>query len=200
MDASFWDDRYSQDEFVYGKGPNEFFKDELRRLKRGTLLLPCEGEGRNAVYAAQKGWHVDAFDFSQKGKDKCLALAEEANVTVNNFWIQSAEDFQPFEDYYDAVALLFCHIEPDSLYEFHQKMVKALKSGGTLLFEGFSKEQLQYNSGGPPVEERLVNQKIIKETFKGLNFQILNKSVVQLDEGEYHQGEGSVIRMIGHKP
>jgi len=153
----------------------------------------------NAVYAAQKGWQVDAFDFSEKGKEKCLSLAEEAGVHIDNFWVQTAEDFEPYEGYYDAIGLFFCHVAPESRYDFHQKMLKALKPGGMVIFEAFSKEQLNYDSGGPPVEERLFDQKIIKDTFKGLDIQILNKSVVQLEEGPYHQGEGSVIRMVGQK-
>ncbi len=60
----FWNQRYATHASVYGEGPNLFFKDFIDRMVPGDLLLPCEGEGRNAVYAAAAGWKVHGFDFS----------------------------------------------------------------------------------------------------------------------------------------
>ncbi len=39
-----WDERYAQDEYVYGKQPNEFFRQQLQPLRPGKILLPAEGE------------------------------------------------------------------------------------------------------------------------------------------------------------
>ena len=52
---SFWNDRYSEAEFVYAEAPNIYFAEELGKLKPGTIILPCDGEGRNAVHAARQG-------------------------------------------------------------------------------------------------------------------------------------------------
>jgi len=60
--------------------PNHFFKEELDNVKPGNILLPAEGEGRNAVYAAKLGWNVLAFDDSASGKKKAKKLAEENNI------------------------------------------------------------------------------------------------------------------------
>ena len=60
----FWNERYGAPEYAYGTEPNVFFKQELDGLKPGRLLLPAEGEGRNGVYAAEKGWSVSAYDWS----------------------------------------------------------------------------------------------------------------------------------------
>ncbi len=59
-----WDQRYQDDAFAYGELPNEFFKLQLESLVPAKILLAAEGEGRNAVYAAQQGWHASAFDIS----------------------------------------------------------------------------------------------------------------------------------------
>lgn len=77
MAKAFWDQRYAEDGFVYGPHPNLFFCKELGKLKPGRLLLPGEGEGRNAVYAARRGWEVVAFDQSSEGQRKALALAAQ---------------------------------------------------------------------------------------------------------------------------
>ena len=46
-------------------------------MSPGKILFVCEGEGRNAVYAAQKNWDVTAFDLSEEGKNKALNLAQK---------------------------------------------------------------------------------------------------------------------------
>ena len=66
----FWNERYAAENYVYGTLPNTFFKYELSRLRPGKILLPAEGEGRNAVYAAEQGWDVYAFDYSHEAKRK----------------------------------------------------------------------------------------------------------------------------------
>jgi hypothetical protein len=60
----FWNERYGWDESAYGEQPNEYFKKQLAQLEPGEILMPAEGEGRNAVHAAKSGWHVKAFDTS----------------------------------------------------------------------------------------------------------------------------------------
>lgn len=75
--SQFWNERYSQAEYVYGETPNVFFAAQLDKLSAGTIILPCEGEGRNAVYAASQGWEVKAFDASEAGQKKALLLAEK---------------------------------------------------------------------------------------------------------------------------
>ncbi|MFN3445417.1 MAG: SAM-dependent methyltransferase, partial [Bacteroidia bacterium] len=61
---AFWDERYTNNEMVYGYKPNRFLEDQLEELPLGKILLPAEGEGRNAIFAAKLGWQVHAFDFS----------------------------------------------------------------------------------------------------------------------------------------
>jgi len=79
MGDDFWNERYSKNKTLYGSIPNIFFRDQLKVLPHGRLLLPAEGEGRNALYAAGLGWEVDAFDFSTVAREKALALAKQMN-------------------------------------------------------------------------------------------------------------------------
>ncbi len=58
MGTEFWDIRYSDSEYAYGTEPNVYFKSFIDTHSSGKILLPGEGEGRNAVYAAVKGWEV----------------------------------------------------------------------------------------------------------------------------------------------
>ena len=95
---TFWDSRYDTDHFVYGIQPNRFFASQIDKLPPGTILLPGEGEGRNAVYAAAVGWEVDAFDQSRIASEKALGFAalKDAsflNDNINNFLIDSSSKY-----------------------------------------------------------------------------------------------------------
>ena len=70
--TNFWNERYSEKEYVYGEAPNVFFATQLNTLPPGTIILPCEGEGRNAVYAAANGWRSEQFASAahQKGEQE----------------------------------------------------------------------------------------------------------------------------------
>lgn len=74
-----WDKRYSNTEYIFGKNVNQFLKSVLDSVspEGNSALFPAEGKGRNAVYAAQLGWKVDAFDISPEGKRKAELLAKE---------------------------------------------------------------------------------------------------------------------------
>ena len=196
MKSEFWDKRYGAEEYAYGTEPNEFFKDYLERLSPGSLLLPAEGEGRNAVYAAKLGWNVYAFDQSEEAKVKALRLAELNNVEIQ-YDISSVENYQPEIAGFDLIALTYVHIPPTIRSEFHRKLVSLLKPGGSIILEAFNKKQVANQSGGPKVDPMLYDESLLNDDFQGLSeISFTNKEVV-LDEGQFHQGKADVIRMIG---
>jgi len=194
----FWNDRYAGEEFVYGIEPNEFFKSELSNLQPGKLLLPCEGEGRNAIFAARQKWTVDAFDQSEKGKEKCLALADQYKVTVN-YTIADALEIQLEENKYDMISLIFAHFPSTIRKQFHQKCIKALKPGGLLLLEAFNPLQLNNQSGGPKDADMLYTIPLLKGDFQDMDIKYLKELEVNLSEGKHHSGKADVIRLLATK-
>src|SRR5699024_5628860 len=79
----FWDERFSQPEYYYGKLPNDFLKEQAGVFpKAGQLLSLGEGEGRNAVFMAQQGYAMTALDSAPAGLDKTQQLAKEKKVEV----------------------------------------------------------------------------------------------------------------------
>lgn len=194
----FWNDRYSAEDFVYGKEPNAFFKSEIDKLPAGNLLLPSEGEGRNAVYAAKLHWKADAFDQSEKGREKCEALAKENNVTVH-YTVADALEIELEEDKYDMIALIFAHYPSSIRKQVHQKCIKALKPGGLLLLEAFNPLQLNNESGGPKDTDMLYTAKLLKADFATLTIRYLKELTVDLSEGKHHSGKGDVVRLLATK-
>ncbi len=193
---AFWNQRYDEPEYAYGTQPNLFFKDQLDQLTPGKLLMPAEGEGRNAVYAAGKGWEVTAFDSSSSGQKKALQLAQEKKVTLNYVVADALEIVFP-EASFDAVGLIFVHLPPDLRSIFHQKVVSWLKPGGTLILEGFSTDQLHHPSGGPREPAMLFSTAILREDFGTLQSLHIEEMITTLDEGRYHVGSAAVIRAVG---
>lgn len=191
-----WDERYAVEEFHYGKEPNEFFKKRIDKLKPGKLLLPAEGEGRNAVYAAKLGWQVVAFDSSIEGQKKAYRLANEQNVEID-YLLKSYDEFTAEENSFDALALIYAH-HPNR-QQNHRKLARLVKPGGKIILEGFSKEQLQYGTGGPPVLHLLFSEEEIHDDFKDLAKLKIKKIVKHLSEGKHHFGDSSIIQLFGEK-
>ncbi|WP_418637512.1 class I SAM-dependent methyltransferase [Winogradskyella sp.] len=195
--ADFWNERYANEEFVYGTKPNEFFKQQLDELKPRKILLPAEGEGRNAVYAATQGWEVTAFDMSIKGKEKALRLAKLKDVNIT-YEVIGVQEFKTDEKF-DVIGLSFVHFPIEIRNKAHQHLLQFLKKGGIIVFEAFAKAQLNYSSGGPKNEEMLFSTDDVKQEFTGLEFKILEEKTIELSEGNYHKGKAEVIRFIGVK-
>ncbi len=193
----FWNQRFAAPEYAYGEAPNEFFRVQLDRLPPGRILLPAEGEGRNAVYAARKGWCVHAYDFAEAGRRKALQLAQKHGVALH-YELASHREADFPAAHFDVVALIFAHTAERAL--LHEKAVRWLKPGGRLILEGFSKAQLQYASGGPRDEALLFDCRTLESDFQVLTDLECQEVVAVLREGRYHRGEGALVRLVGRKP
>jgi 2-polyprenyl-3-methyl-5-hydroxy-6-metoxy-1,4-benzoquinol methylase len=106
----FWNIRYNQKEYAYGTQANQFLKEQIKNLKPGKALFPAEGEGRNATYAAQLGWEVEAFDLSIEGKNKAENLAKHRNVLIN-YTVGDLENIHFEPNQFDLIVLIFAHFE-----------------------------------------------------------------------------------------
>jgi hypothetical protein len=197
----FWNERYAADRYAYGTAPNAYFKHCLDTIsKPGRLLLPAEGEGRNAVYAAQQGWDLVCFDISEEGRKKALRLAQEKEVQID-YRLGSLETIRA-EERFDAVALIYTHFPAPMRKDLHLKLSSLIKEGGYLILEGFAKGNLAYHDeypqiGGPKTEDMLFDLKELKTEFQGFIFSEAIELEVQLNEGDFHQGRGLVIRLYG---
>ncbi len=201
--TSRWNERYRDEAFAYGEEPNSYLKDQLVKLPIGTILFPAEGEGRNAVFAATLGWNVSAFDISQEGKNKAMLLAGKNKVTID-YQVGSLEELKFKEGQFDAIALIYAHFPAKIKSEYHKQFDRFLKKKGTLIFESFSKKHIDYVNaneqvGGPKDIDSLFSIEEIKADFPNYTFLELVEQEIELHEGLYHNGTGSVIRFVGQK-
>ena len=190
--------RFAVEEYVYGIEPNEFYKQELEKLSPGKLLLPGEGEGRNAVFAAKSGWEVTAFDSSIEGKRKAENLALKYNVEID-YQISDYENARFRLEEFDAIGLIYTHMNPQKRNEYHNKLLSFLKPGGILVLEAFSKKQINNNSGGPKNLDMLFSKEELQSDFGTLKELDIVETDIYFNEGSFHQGKASVIRVLAWK-
>jgi len=198
-----WNERYKNEEFAYGEEPNNFLKEQLERLIPGAILFPAEGEGRNAVFAAKHCWKVSAFDISSEGKNKAHRLATKNNVTID-YQVGELQILNFVAEQFDVIALIYAHFPAEIKSSIHKALDKYLRKGGIIIFEAFSKNHLDYNSknekvGGPKDVDALFSIKEIESDFSNYEISLLEEKVIELNEGAFHNGEGSVIRFVGRK-
>lgn len=199
----FWNQRYGAKEYAYGVEPNQFLKEELERIKPGKALFPAEGEGRNAVFAAKLGWEVFAFDISESGKLKAEKLAGLEGVSLD-YQVGTLEEMNYEKESFDLIVLIFAHFPKPIRSLIHAGLLELLKPGGLVILEGFSKAHLAFSTanpkaGGPKEISMLFSREELMEDFASLQEISLDEIEVFLSEGEFHQGQSSVIRMIGQK-
>lgn len=199
MDMSFWNSRYDEDGFAYGTSPNVFLSSFVESFKANDKVLVIgDGEGRNGVWLAEHGCKVVSVDSSSVGVEKAQKLATEKDVEIEAI-CADLNDWDWPESEFDFVVIIYVHFPADVRSLLHQKVISALKPGGQLIMESFTPNQLNYSSGGPPVLEMLYTVDMMKSDFKLLEIQQLEECVTELNEGQYHCGEGAVVRLVAKK-
>jgi SAM-dependent methyltransferase len=198
-----WNERYREEDFAYGKQPNNYLKQQLEKLDPGTILFPAEGEGRNAVFAAQMGWKVSAFDISLEGKNKALRLAEANNVKID-YQVGELEAMHYKPAQFDVIALIYAHFPSAVKSAYHAMLDTYLRKNGIIIFEAFSKNHLHYISknekmGGPKELAMLFSTEELQSDFPNYEIMELAEKEIELAEGIFHNGKGSVIRFTGRK-
>lgn len=190
-DPNFWNMMFDQEAYAFGEAPNHYLKEKLETLKPGKVLLPGDGEGRNAVYCAQQGWAVSAFDISQKGKEKADKLANKHNVSID-FKVGDVPEVPYKENYFDALILIFAHFMPNKRREYHKKLLSYLKPGGKLILEGHSRT----NTEGVDIR---FNLEELRTDFEDVEFIEAVAKMTQLNEGRIITGDTNVVQIFGEK-
>jgi len=147
MNREDWDDRYAAEELLWRAAPNRFLVEETEHLEPGRALDLACGEGRNALWLAERGWTVTGVDFSPVGLAKARRLGDERGVVVE--WIVAdVREWQP-QDAFDLVVAFYLHLPADQRRRAHRNAAGAVALGGTLLVVGHDLTNLTEGTGGP---------------------------------------------------
>jgi SAM-dependent methyltransferase len=127
-----WEDHYGERERVWSGRVNIRLAEVADALTPGRALdLGC-GEGADAVWLAEHGWHVTAVDISQTALDRAAAAAKARNIAVD---FQRHDLTESFPDgVFDLVSAQFLHSTvPMDRAKLLRRAADAVAPGGTLL-------------------------------------------------------------------
>ena len=166
-EQAVWDQRYSGPDLVWGAGPNRFVTEEAAALPAGRAVDLGTGEGRNAIWLAERGWQVTAVDFSAAGLARAARLAAERGVSVD--WVQAdLLDYQPARGSCNLVLIAYIHLPAASLARVFRAAAAAVAPGGTLLVIGHDRDNITRGHGGPQDPDRLYTPAEVTAELDGL--------------------------------
>ncbi|MBI4721176.1 MAG: class I SAM-dependent methyltransferase [Chitinivibrionia bacterium] len=193
-----WDKRYSVDEYIYGKDPNDFLAQAFGSIPKGRVLSLGEGEGRNAVFLAERGYEVVGVDSSAVGLKKARALAQERGVEIETV-LAEVGDFAIEPEAFDGIISIFLHLPPLVRNRIHESAVRGLRPDGAYILEAYTPRQLEFKTGGPSDRELLMELPDLKRELAGLEFKHAVETEREFSEGATHRGRGAVVQIIGIK-
>ena len=137
-----WNKRFQTENYVYGKVPNVFLTEFQKKIiVSGDALAIAEGEGRNAVYLAEQGMNVTAWDYAESGLAKINRLAEERDVAVSTELVDLNEANWS-ETKWDEIVCIFGHFPAELRQKTLLGVKEVIKPGGYFLTEVYSHHQL----------------------------------------------------------
>jgi SAM-dependent methyltransferase len=185
VDREQWDERYAGSELIWTAEPNRFVVEELADLPPGRALDLGTGEGRNAIWLAERGWRVTAVDFSAVGLAKAARLAASRDATVD--WVEAdVREYQPAPAAYDLVLAAYLHLPEAEWAQVLRGGSAALAPGGTLLVVGHDRDNITRGHGGPQDAGILHTAESVAAALPGLKIRRAEQArrPVQTDQGE----------------
>lgn len=198
-----WEDRFNTPDYVFGTEPALALRDHADRLIPGQRALAvADGEGRNAVFMAERGLHVTAADYAPSALKKARALADARGVTVDFVQADLLADWPgAWESAFDLVVGIFIQFTgPQARDAMFARMAACLRPGGVLFLHGYRPIQLDYGTGGPRAVENLYTEDILRTAFPDWEVAECRAYDRDIQEGSGHSGMSALIDFIARKP
>lgn len=198
--AAFWNARYAGEDYAYGTEPNDFLVAQAALLPAGLpVLCLADGEGRNGVWLAGRGFEVTSVDVAQQGLDKAQALAQRAGVSLRTVRADVMQ-YELGENRWGAIVSIFLHLPQRARAALLARCVRALAPGGVLVFEAYGKRQPEFGTGGPPEPELLARLDDLIDELAGCEIVHRFDGVRAVHEGAHHSGDAHVVQVVARKP
>src|SRR5690606_23114927 len=183
-----WDQRYREGAYATREHPSAFLQERLPWIGRpqpGSLALDLAcGRGRNALFLARQGFHVDAVDISPEALQGAREAAEAAALDDIR-WTQHdldegldgiAQPQQEAQQY--KVALIMRYLDLSLL----QATARWLQPGGHLLCEVHLQTALPVAGPSNPAFRAAPGE--VREAASGLHILLYQEGLIQDPDGE----------------
>jgi SAM-dependent methyltransferase len=161
MDSSAWDERYAASDLVWSATPNVWVEQIALGLEPGRAIDLAAGEGRNALWLAERGWTVTAVDFSALAIERARQLAEQRLGEGASRFTGIVSDLlllRPDSGAFDLVLLVYLHIAAAERWLVLRTASECVAPGGLLVVVGHHSDNPEHGVGGPPDSRILYTQ------------------------------------------
>lgn len=191
MDSSAWDERYAASELVWSAGPNQFVEQALRDLAPGDAVDVAAGEGRNALWLAERGWRVTAVDFSARGLAKGQQAERSRPATHLVDWVHADVLTWPglAEPAFDLALIAYLQVPADERRTAVRRAFGALRPGGTLFLVAHDITNLVEGTGGPQDPRVLMTVEDVLGDLAGEEYAVVRAERVAREVEPEHGGE-----------
>ena len=151
MDSRDWDARYAEADLVWSAEPNVFVVETTADLRPGRALDVAAGEGRNALWLADRGWDVTIVDFSAVAVGRAEQLWASRTLHRGSLTGQvgdATEGPWPSADF-DLVVIAYLHLPLPQRRSVLLHSARAVAPGGHLVVVAHHTDNLTEGYGGP---------------------------------------------------
>ena len=78
-------------------------------------------------------------------------------------------------------------------------LIACLKPGGVLVLQGYTPQQLEYRTGGPPVLSHLYTEALLRDAFGTMDLLTLQAYEAEVNEGTGHRGRSALIGLVARR-
>lgn len=148
MNKNFFDNYYSSSDLYYGREVRPEFS---RFLEQSPIPESCRvldlgcGDGRYAIYLAEKGFRVHGIDRSPVGLSKLASYAEKYGLEITTEEADLNTKNLPAEEY-DLIifATILDHLQKEGRDHLIREIISALKPGGYFYGDVFTRQDPGY--------------------------------------------------------
>lgn len=172
--------------------PNPLLVETVRSHPPGRALDVNMGEGRNAVYLAQRGWNVTGVDIADQALAFARQRAQQSGVSLTTIE-HDANTYDWGTDAWDLIVLCYAD-ESDHVAQVQT----ALKPGGLLVFENFHAD-INQTRQTPPGQEVGFATNALRNRYIAAGFHIVRYEE-PVGIADFSRETHRLVKLVAQKP
>ncbi len=183
-----WNGVFASGAPALNRKPNSWLVVAVDGRRPGSALDLGIGQGRNALYLAERGWKVTGVDLSDVGVAQAKRTAAERNLQITAV-VGDLETYDFGSEQWDLITSFYVHAWHDaSKTDVPARILRALRPGGLVVMEAYAKPKVPF---GFDVEA--LNQKFNR-------FRIIGNERIVAKADWAGGRDAPIVRFIAQKP